>query len=442
MTNKSKEFVEAQCRFFESNTTLNPVLLGLEFEHILINKYTMRSYQYFESNGQKEILEFLNQRGWRIIVIEDGNIMGIEKEGHTITLEPGGQIEISLKAYATLKEIDLAYRVVVADINEALNEEQILISVGYHPLTKIETLSILPKKRYDYMYNYFTNKGLYCHNMMMGTASTQVSIDYRDEADFKRKFRVANFLSPIFANIFDATPVFEGEKYSDYNCRLKIWEQTDIKRSKLIPGSLDRSFGYEDYANYLLSIPPIFIVKDGNLIDTGDKKLDALFSEYSFTESEREHILSMVFPDVRVKRYIEIRMADALPYPLSLGFPMLIKAIFYNKELLDKYYDLSLKAKDEDVKRLNHHLITHKDGEYCGFTVSELQIMIMVDAIEILSDEEIEVVEVIKNIITSQGSIKEWLSKVMDEDTDKFLKLIEAPVENLKEMNENKRRVL
>ena len=206
------------------------------------------------------------------------------------------------------------------------------------------------------MYNYLHKHGFMARNMMKGTASTQVVIDYKDEEDFIKKYRVANFLSPFIAKIFDASPVFEGQLYPESNLRIKIWENTDISRSKYPDGVLNHSFDYKKYAEYIAGIKPVFLPCGGDVLETQDKKMADLYQEKVLSNKSLNHGLSMVFPDVRLKNYIEIRMPDALPYPYSMAVPALIKGIFYNVNLLDYYYKISLDYNDHDLVRMEDHI--------------------------------------------------------------------------------------
>ena len=229
-------------------------LLGLEIEHFLVDKKTLKSISYSKEGGQRNILIRMLELGWEVLSKEGNNILGIKKEGSTITLEPGGQFEFSIKAYENIEDIKRDYIKILEDVYKVIDEDKDLILIGYHPNTKIDELELLPKERYDMMYSYFKGKGEFCHNMMKGTASLHVAIDYKDEEDFIKKFRTANFLTPFISRLFDSTPVFEKEIYPQNNLRIKIWQNTDIKRSKSVPGSLDKKFDFDDYAEYILSL--------------------------------------------------------------------------------------------------------------------------------------------------------------------------------------------
>lgn len=331
-------------------------LIGVEFEHFLIDKHTLRSYHYDEPGGQHDIVQSLVKEGWTIDYQEEGCIFSVKKDGHFISFEPGGQFEISVAASDSIEKIEEHYLNVLDDVNRHLSDHQLLVSLGYHPKTRIDELPLLPKARYQLMYDYLHNHGYMARNMMKGTASTQVIVDYKDEEDFTKKYRVANFLSPFVAEMFDASPVYEGEVYDEENLRIRIWENTDISRCKYPLGVLNQPFDYKRYANYIAGIKPIFIPELDEIVQTGDATLFELSSKNKVSDAVLEHAISMVFPDVRLKKYLEIRMADALPYPLNLAVPTLIKGVFYNETILNKYYEMSLDYQGQDLIKINEQL--------------------------------------------------------------------------------------
>ena len=223
------------------------------------------------------------------------------------------------------------------------------MAIGYQPKSSISEIPLNPQKTYEYMAKYFEKRGKFAHNMMKGTAALQVSIDFSNEEDFIRKFRVANFIGPLLHLISDNSPIFEGQIYYKFGLRSLIWENTDKERSNIVPNSLNKNFGYVDYGEYILGIPPIVIMKDGEFISTGDKPLKDIMQEYTLSKEEIEHIMTMVFPDVRAKNHVEIRVGDSLPYPYNLSYITLIKGLFYNEVALEYLYKLSLRLNDEKI---------------------------------------------------------------------------------------------
>lgn len=422
---KERAFVETQIAYFRKHARKETKWLGVEFEHFLIDKETLRSYSYFEEGGQKDIVNALLKTDWQLILEEDGYPLGLEKNGHTITFEPGGQIEISLGPLGDVESVKKAYDDVVSDIYEVMSPDQVLASIGYHPKSKIDSLPILPKKRYQMMYEYFKTQGAKCHNMMKGTASTQVSIDYRDEMDFIKKFRVANFLAPVLAALFDSTPIFEGEVYGAENARVAIWEETDRQRSKLIKGALDTTFNFESYANYLLNVPPILVRHEQKDLFTGTQKLFEVLPAYDFNASEMEHLQSMVFPDVRLKKFIEIRMADALPYPMGLSVVAAIRTIFYTPDLLEYFYKKSLEVNDQWVLDQNAGLISIPVS--ISTTFESLKIFMLDELPKWMTASERTYYGILVEKVRENGSVSKWLKVLYKENPEAFAQTIIVP---------------
>lgn len=334
--------------------------IGVEFEHLIL-KEDLTTLGYFEKKGIESLLQELSQNEWKK-VYEGKHLIGLKDSNRAVTLEPGGQLELSIIPFAELKQIEKIYLDFVEEISEILNKRnQKLAVLGYQPESSIKDISLLPKKRYDYMYQYFKNRGKYAHHMMKGTASVQMSIDYINEEDYIKKMRAAYFLSPFIYYFFDNTPFFEGKKAAGPSIRENIWSSCDSQRSGTIAKIFDRKFGYQDYAEYLLNTPPIIRKKEGELIYTGDQILKEVMKNDKL--EELEHFLSMVFPDVRTKKYIEIRTADALPYPYNFAFVALLKNIFYNQKNLDYFYQQSLEFNQKQFISFKKEIISAEKSE-------------------------------------------------------------------------------
>lgn len=331
--------------------------IGIEFEHYVIDKDTFKTISYYGKNGVGETLKQLEDRGWQSSY-EGEYILGLKKDKKTISLEPGSQLELSIDADINIKNIEDEYEEFIDEINQILKgKNQILIATGYHPETKIDDIKLLPKKRYDLMFDYFKDKGKNAHNMMKGTAALQVSIDYSSEEDYKKKFRLANAISPVLYALFDNSFYFEGNEWESHNLRTHIWNNCDTNRAGTVEGALEDSFGYENYAKYILNRPPIFMIKNGKDIATGEKKVRELFNPDDYSEKELEHFLTMFFPDVRTKAFIEIRQMDSVPYRLALSAVALIKGIFYNEDNLNKAYEEIKHLTLEDINRAKYGII-------------------------------------------------------------------------------------
>lgn len=321
-------------------------LLGVELEHFVINKETRAPLPY--ENGVEEILRrFAPYFG--VSVLSGGKIIGIAGENSDISLEPAAQLEISIYPTSCLEKIKNTYDNFIAKISPILNEMNCeLLCTG--TLKDAEKLPLIPKKRYEYMDAHFKKTGTYGVSMMRGTAAAQISIDYKSKADFAKKYRVACALTPIFSFICDTTCKM---------LRTHIWNNVDPARSGIVPNSLDCTFGFLDYANYIYDMPPVFILQENEPVYTGNKPNSEIFSHKKLTTSDIEHITSMAFPDVRLQNRIELRMADAMPIEETMHFTTLLQKIFYNEDILDKFFLETLNITTSDIALAKMSLIKH-----------------------------------------------------------------------------------
>lgn len=336
------------------------LMIGMELEHFVVDKASGQSVSYEQDKGIEVILSQMKDEAHQPIW-EKNHLIGLSHPDYQITLEPGGQIEISIRPCEQLEEMASIYRNFLDKIIPITeSQDQWLLCIGYHPKSSIHDIPFNPKERYVFMSEYLKNHGRYAHNMMKGTASLQVVVDYCNEEDFIKKFRVAHFLMPVLALLTDNAPYFEGAEVTHHSMRTAIWDETDPARSGLIPGVMDKSFGYREYARYILNVCPIMTKKDNRFIDAENKKAGELENFDLLSDEEVDHLLSMVFPDVRLRQYMEIRMADSIPFPYNLAFAALIKGLFYQQEALDYLYRLSRDVTDQ--KLLNYRKQIMKKG--------------------------------------------------------------------------------
>ena len=344
-----KQINEIEKHFIKNSKTVDDFKIGVEFEHFVVYKDSLKTVSYYGENGVAETLHDLEKIGYKGSY-EGEYILGLEKGNKVITLEPGSQFELSIKAQKHIKEIEREYLEFFDDLVPILeSKNQQIMAVGYHPETKIEEIKLLPKKRYDFMFNYFKTAGSMAHNMMKGTSALQVSLDYGSEEDYLKKFRVTNALSPVIYAMFDNGLYFEGKQYDKHNIRALIWKNCDIDRSGVVPSALKDDFSFRKYAEYVLNVPPILIAKDGDVESTGKLLVKDVLDVENYSTEELEHLLTMVFPDVRTKRYIEIRMMDSVPYPLNLSAIALWTGLLYNEAVLNKAYEYIKDITIEDV---------------------------------------------------------------------------------------------
>lgn len=363
----------------QAETSVTDFSLGMEIEHIVVDGKTLKSVNYYEEKGIETLLKAMVSSD-RTPLMEEEHVVGLRHKDYVITLEPGGQVEISIEPRKSLDEIYKIYWAFLDVIHPVLKERgQWMLAMGYHPRSSIKDLPFNPKKRYRYMSEYLGEKGRYAHYMMKGTASLQVVIDYKSQADFIEKFRVAHFLMPYFALLTDNAPFFEGKPAEQYSIRTAIWDETDPARCALIPGVMNQEFGYSAYADYVLNNAPIIMLKDKKFIGTGDTKAKDIQGWESLSDEEVDHLLSMVFPDVRVRQYIEIRMADSLPLPLSVAFAALVKNLFYGEAALSYLYHLSLGMTDDKLYQLRKDMQLYGFEARFGGTTSQQMLLALID---------------------------------------------------------------
>lgn len=379
---------------------LNELKLGIELEHFIIDKETLRTISYYGENGVAETLKDLERKGWKGYY-EGEYILGASKGKKAITLEPGSQFELSLEADIDIKEIEKEYFEFLNEIVPILESRgQGLMATGYHPVTKIDEIKILPKKRYDYMFNYFKKTGTHAHNMMKGTAALQISLDYLNEEDYRKKYRVINALSPVMYAILENARYFENEIREEHAVRAFIWENTDKDRSGIVPGALKDNFGYRKYAEFVLNHPPILEIKKGKVQSTGNYKVREIFDPENYNIGELEHFLTMVFPDVRTKRFMEIRMMDAVPYPLNFSAIALFKGIIYNDDNLNKVYDFIKTLTEEDIVNIKHNMMDiGMEAEFNGKSLLEVGKWTVCLAKEGLKEEEVHYIKPLEDML-------------------------------------------
>lgn len=320
-----------------------PATLGLELEHFVVAR-NGAPVTYDGNPGIRDLLAELVESGAypHPLYTDEGQLIGAAGSDGVVSLEPAAQVEISLAPFGRIAQVEAAYQRFYHAANTILaRQDAQLVAAGYHPTRRAEELALIPKDRYHFMDAYFHNLGTHGLRMMRATASTQVSVDYTSEADAVRKLRVASALAPLLAAFTSNAVVFEGAPAPGALTRLTVWRDVDPTRCGQIPGLFDPDFGFGRYADWLLGLSPIFITRaaandpNGPAVRSCPTTLarDA-YADAPLTHHDIEHLISMVWPDVRLKRYVEIRPADSLPLPQAMGYAALIKGIMYSPQVL------------------------------------------------------------------------------------------------------------
>jgi glutamate--cysteine ligase len=311
--------------------------VGTEHEKVGLHEGDRAPVPYEGERGIGALLEAVAQADDWERIREAGNVIALAKQGASITLEPGGQLELSGEPLRTIHQTcDEFHRhlALMKRVSEPLGI--IWLGLGMHPIHPVEKLPLMPKERYRIMRRYLPSRGALAHEMMFATATVQANFDYADETDMAAKLRTAMGVSPIVSAIFANSSLWEGKPSGFISRRLHTWEHTDPDRTGLLPLVFERDFGYRDYVEWALDVPMFFIVRGEHYEATGTKTFRSFLREGHHelrpTLGDFDRHLTTLFPDVRLKQYIEVRGADAVPPGLTCSLPALWKGILYQAD--------------------------------------------------------------------------------------------------------------
>jgi len=319
--------------------------VGTEHEKIGVYLDTGDRVPYEGERGIGALLARIAEKdGWEP-VLEQGRPIALQKAGASITLEPGGQLELSGAPLRSIWETCREFNIHVELVKQLSADLGIAwLSLGADPFHKVSEIPIMPKGRYAVMRRYLPTRGALGLEMMHSTATVQANFDYSDEADMASKMRTAMGCTPIVSAIFANSSLLEGRDSGLTSRRVAIWRDTDPDRCGLLHFVFDSDFGYRDYVEWALDVPMFFVVRGGRFIPAGGipfrKFIHDGFEGHRATESDWEGHLRTVFPEIRLKRVIEVRGADAVPRELICALPALWKGILYDSAARDSAWRL------------------------------------------------------------------------------------------------------
>ena len=353
--------------------------IGLEFEKLPVNKTSYKASPYFEV--ARFLMDFKNGK-WQGIE-ENGALLGLNGANGTVSLEPGSQTELSLAPQSSVFDIEKYlnnYNKQTAQIAQKYGIYW--LGYGIQPVSTYRNINIIPKKRYEYMTKYLPSVAKKPLVMMRETAGIQVSVDYSDEADAMKKFSAALKLSPIMSAVFSNSPVRNSRLTKFKSNRAASWLETDNDRCGLVSAKAFNvnSFSFEQYAEILLDVPMIFIERNQTELSNSKTaiKVDNMtfrefmkngYQGYIATKRDWELHLSLYFPDVRFKNYIEIRNHDNQRKELICAVPAFWKGIIYNDSAIDavnellkdfSYFDFEYLRRKTPQKGLDIKIRHHK----------------------------------------------------------------------------------
>ena len=333
--------------------------LGVEIEHFVVDDELI----IISQKQMSEVLISANEKLKGKLIYENGFAVSLYTDDYSITLEPGMQLEVSIRPVSEIKEISKIYNDFLNTFGPILSKIGFkFLSTGVFPLVQngekeIEEIAIIDKKRYKLMDEYLSKRGKFARFMMRATCSTQISVDYVDEKDAIKKFKLFEKLTPFLSLMMENqyNLGIDKDKFKLHLLRNQIWANVDSDRCGYINNSLDDEFNIDDYAKCVYESPFIIDKQDENLIATGNKTGKEYYSDKELDDVD--YYLSMFFHHVRFRKYVEIRCADANDIDKVLAYATLIKVIAYNKNAFKKISDLLSFIKNEkDLIRIEEDI--------------------------------------------------------------------------------------
>ena len=356
--------------------------IGTEHEKFGFRLDDLRPPTFEGERGIEALLKGLTRFGWEPYA-EDGKVIALLRDGASVTLEPAGQLELS---GAPLLDIHETCREVGTHLNEVRQVADSLglgfLGMGFQPKWTRADMPWMPKGRYKIMREYMPKVGQLGLDMMTRTCTVQVNLDYASEADMIKKFRVSLALQPVATALFADSPFTEGKPNGYLSYRSHIWTDTDRDRTGMLDFVFDEGFGYERYVDYLLDVPMYFTYRNGVYMDYAGHsfkkfmagELDGLRGELPTLRDWNDQ-MTTAFPEVRLKKYLEMRGADGGPWGRLCALPAFWVGLLYDDEALDAAWDLVKNFSMEERNALRDGVPKYAlKLPFRGATVRELSI--------------------------------------------------------------------
>ena len=319
--------------------------IGTEYEKVAVRREDARAVPFSGPRGIERLLcELAVRFGWQPL-IEDGRTVALRGERASITLEPGGQLELSGEVCDSVHCAQVEFARHIDEIVSVGEELQIaFLGLGMQPVSRVEEIEMVPKKRYGIMRPYMDKMGNLGKRMMAQTATVQVNLDFSSEADAMAKMRLGMGLAPLLNAMLANSPLSDGDLNGFVSYRGHIWTDTDPQRCGFLPFIFEEGASYERYTDYALDVPMYFIVRDGAWFDMTSMTFRQFLAQghrgHRATMTDWDAHLTTLFPETRMKRYIELRSVDSQPPELMLSLPALAKGIFYEADCMQAAWDL------------------------------------------------------------------------------------------------------
>ena len=323
--------------------------IGTEHEKFGYCKDTLRPLPYDGPRSVRAVLEGLrDQFGWRPIE-EAGALIGLTKNGANVSLEPGGQLELSGAPLENIHQTCAEANQHLAEVKSVADALGVrFLGLGVAPHWSREEMPVMPKGRYGIMRAYMQKVGTHGLDMMFRSCTIQVNLDFADEADMAQKLRVGLALQPLANALFAASPLMDGRPTGHVSTRGRIWRDVDPDRTGIPAFVFEDGFGFERWVDYALDTPMYFVFRDGQYIDASGQsfrdfmegRLPALPGETPTLSDWADH-LTTLFPEARIKKFLEMRGADGGPWRRICALPAFWVGLLYDQSALDAAWDLA-----------------------------------------------------------------------------------------------------
>lgn len=334
----------------------------------------------YEPGGIKALLDGLTRFGWTP-VMEGENVIALERGMANVSLEPGGQFELSGAPLETVHDICEETGNHLTEVKQVADELGLgFLGLGFTPIWRRDQVPVMPKGRYKIMREYMPKVGGLGLDMMFRTCTVQANLDFADEADMVAKFRTSLALQPICTALFANSPFIEGKPSGFVSARANVWTDTDPDRTGMLDFVFRDGFNFETYARYALKVPMYFVKRGDRYIDVAGRsfadfmegKLPELPGERPTLKDWADH-MTTIFPEVRLKKYLEMRGADAGPWSRLCALPALWMGIFYDAPALAAAWDLCKDWNIEDHEGLRADVARRGlKAEIAGRTVQDV----------------------------------------------------------------------
>jgi len=336
--------------------------IGTEHEKFGFRLDDLRPPTWEGERGIGVLLEGMTRFSWERVE-ENGKLIALLRGNASVTLEPAGQLELSGAPLETIHDTCCEVACHLQEVKTVADEIGVgFLGMGFQPKWRRDEMPWMPKGRYKIMREYMPKVGSLGLDMMTRTCTVQVNLDYSSEADMVQKFRVALALQPVATALFADSPFTEGKPNGYQSYRSHIWTDTDADRTGMLDFVFEDGFGYERYVDYLLDVPMYFSYRDGKYIDLAGKSfrrflagdLAELPGAKANLRDWADHTTT-AFPEVRLKKYLEMRGADGGPWNRLCALPAFWVGLLYDQAALDAAWDLV-----KDFTREERHAL--RDG--------------------------------------------------------------------------------